>query len=776
MSVSVVIPCYNPNARLFDTIASARAQSRQPVEILLADDGSHISESIEVLERAKPEVDKYIRQSNRGLGAARNSGIRNAGGSLVVPLDQDDLLHPEYIEECMRALTAHPDAAFAYSDYEVFGTRSYPVDCPEYDLYRLLDTNYLTYASLIRREAWERCGGYDESKGIYGYEDWEFWLRLGALGCYGVHVPRRLFKYRRQGPSMSDSVLPRDAELREYIRARHPELYTQENRARIKSRWSPAVCLIGKDSPAPVQTLIDLEVRKEGDWAPRAPAILAAGDGPLDSHSAELAALAVWAGHSRLELPDGALALSRKEFARSRAYPNLNTTPGVPRMNRLPASATAAGLFWRHLHNAGVLSRDAWIKHPLQSAARLIPLRVKEGINRAAGRPFFDLSFYLRFQPGSLLIAGMPQQPLEYCIRTSGKRRIALITPHLGPGGAEAILSEIAMSLRETDCELLLLATQSTDDRWSARWRNAAHHVYDLSRIVSSERMCAAIISIVSNWKCDAMLVQNTLFGYAALPHIRKCLPAVKILDFIHALDDRWDQAAVVCEVDFAIDTRVVANRIVRERLCSSGVPPGKIQMLRVGVDLARFRSTPPRTGGLTMQILFAGRLDPVKRPLLLPRIAAQLVSIRGRRDFQFVIAGDGPELPGLRESVTKARLGDLFAFRGHIDDMAPLYASCDLCVVPSRAEGLPLVILECLACARPVIASNVGAIHEAVDSECGFLVEPGEDEVRVFAERVDLLLKDPQLRQRMGDAGRRKMQSEFDLHLNRETFVRAFQ
>ena len=255
--VSIVIPAYNPSAYLIETIASVSAQTYPRTEIILVNDGSDKPESMAVLEQASRLVGTYIERANGGPGAARNAGFHAARGEYVAPLDADDLLQPAYLAECLTALRDSA-AAFAYTDFHVFGTQNYPERPGEYNLYRLLDRNYLTYAALIRKTAWENSGGYDESQKCIGYEDWEFWLRLGALNGFGRYIPKFLFRYRKHGTSLYDFAKARHDHFVAYIQALHPELYEYENRARIKARWSPAASIVA-DSPAN-QTILDIQV------------------------------------------------------------------------------------------------------------------------------------------------------------------------------------------------------------------------------------------------------------------------------------------------------------------------------------------------------------------------------------------------------------------------------------------------------------------------------------------------------------------------------------
>jgi glycosyltransferase involved in cell wall biosynthesis len=406
----------------------------------------------------------------------------------------------------------------------------------------------------------------------------------------------------------------------------------------------------------------------------------------------------------------------------------------------------------------------------------LIPLRLKERINSGLGRPLFDLTFYLRFQPRGLLFENTPIQPLRYCPRMSpGRIRVALITPHLGYGGAESVLLELAGVLPADRFEVLLLATQSTDNGWSGRWRQSVAHVYDLARIVPPQKTVAAIYSIVTNWKCAAVLVQNSLAGYSAFPHIKRDLPHAKLMDLVHSVDENWDLISVTAGLARQIDVRVAVSGAVRSRLLACGTPENHVVTVRNGVDLERFRPALETTPHDRKQILFAGRLDPIKRPSILVDIAGELLSLRKGADFVFVVAGEGTEASSLQALVRRKGLQGVFELLGHVEDMPPLIAAADIVLLPSRSEGVPLIVLESLACATPVVASKVGAVAEVVDESCGVLIDPAGGEASVFAAAIDRLLNDPGICRKMGEAGRKKVAAEYDLHRAREAYAKLF-
>jgi glycosyltransferase involved in cell wall biosynthesis len=604
-----------------------------------------------------------------------------------------------------------------------------------------------------------------------GNEDWAFWLRLGGKGLYGLHLGKVLFRYRKAGPSLGDVAARHQREAVAHMREEHPELFCGEGCARVKRKWAPAACVVGGAKPE----ILDCEAVEPAQPAEilrrtRARAFLIPGVAP-HPQSAELAALAVWAGNARLRLPDGSLAASREALSRVHELSELRperalgrSAPAAP--PRLPSALATAH---RHLYNAGLLSAEAWLKHPLRSALRLIPLRVKEGVNRRAGRAVFDLSFYLQFQPSSILLGRSLLEPLQYLPPEPSRRRIALITPHLGPGGAERVLLDIAAALRG-NYEIFLIATQSSDSRWRQLWEESAARVYDLAALAPPERVPGALYSILTNWKIGAALIQNSLPAYSIVRELKAALPELKIADLVHSADAEWDFISSTEAVAGALDARVVISEAARVRMLEAGTPEEKIRLIPNGLDLARFESgaLPP---GPPHRILFAGRLDPVKRPLLLVDIAVALRALRPQADFQFVVAGDGPEAGALRARIERAGLAARFEMLGHVPDVAPLLADATLLVLTSRAEGIPLAVLEAFAARRPVVASDAGAVREVVDASTGIVIPDGDETAAAFAKAIDALLNAPELRARMGEEGRRKVEARY----GRERFCQAY-
>jgi glycosyltransferase involved in cell wall biosynthesis len=226
--VSVVIPCYNYGRFLNDAVASVRAQTLRDLEIIVVDDGSTDDVTPEVLNAL--EVQDHdpcltiIRQENQGAPAARNTGIRAARGLYICCLDADDTMEPTYLEKCVLLMESNAGVSLAYSWLRVTGAEERVWKSESLDLDRMRYYNHVSISAVFRREVALEGGGFCAAM-REGYEDWEFWLRLGALGYRGEVIPEMLVNYRRHTAAFMNRARKRHAELFDDIYRRNSAVF-----------------------------------------------------------------------------------------------------------------------------------------------------------------------------------------------------------------------------------------------------------------------------------------------------------------------------------------------------------------------------------------------------------------------------------------------------------------------------------------------------------------------------------------------------------------------
>lgn len=213
--VSVVVPCYNLGRYLDEAVDSVLAQSFQNFEILVVDDGSTDEATRDHLETFTRPKTRVVRSENRGLPAAKNLGLTHTTGQYVSMLDADDRLDPVFLERSVDALDNDASLAFASHWFRTFGDEVWDWTPSSCDLLTLLDANTVNGAALVRREALDAVGGFDETMRD-GCEDWDLWISLVERGYPGRILPEVLFHYRRRANSMSRVMMEGD---------RHPQLF-----------------------------------------------------------------------------------------------------------------------------------------------------------------------------------------------------------------------------------------------------------------------------------------------------------------------------------------------------------------------------------------------------------------------------------------------------------------------------------------------------------------------------------------------------------------------
>lgn len=226
--ISVVIPCYNQGVFLTEAIKSVLGQTYTEFEIIVVDDGSTDFETLTILDTIDNPLVKVMRTPNGGLATARNRGIAASTGTIILPLDADDLIAPTYLEKGVEVFDADSGVGVVYSMADKFGVVNGLWHLPEYSPRLILKENMVFCSAMFHRESWERVGGYNKNM-KHGWEDWDFWLSFCELGIRFFRIPEVLFHYRVREKSMTVSMgYGQKFQMRSRLFLNHPRLYAKQ--------------------------------------------------------------------------------------------------------------------------------------------------------------------------------------------------------------------------------------------------------------------------------------------------------------------------------------------------------------------------------------------------------------------------------------------------------------------------------------------------------------------------------------------------------------------
>jgi glycosyltransferase involved in cell wall biosynthesis len=257
-AISVIIPAFNVEPFIAETIESLLAQTFRDFEAIVVNDGS--TDGTEA--RLAPYLDRivYLKQENKGVMAARNAGIRASRGRMIALLDGDDLWMPDFLETLSGMMESDVGLSVAFPNAEFFGSPNFagrlhqdvfPVAEPvTFD--RVLRRECYIFGSLvIRREAIEDAGMFDETLEGQGAEDFDLWLRMLERGHRFKFTGKPLVRYRWRRDSLSndgvnllscvvsvyEKFLARNTTTvgqREWIASQLPEMRARLSLARFK--------------------------------------------------------------------------------------------------------------------------------------------------------------------------------------------------------------------------------------------------------------------------------------------------------------------------------------------------------------------------------------------------------------------------------------------------------------------------------------------------------------------------------------------------------------
>ncbi|HOY95272.1 MAG TPA: glycosyltransferase [Catalimonadaceae bacterium] len=194
--ITVVIPCYNHGAYLWDAIRSVENSGFRDYEMIIVDDGSTDPETQRIAKEVQEAGYHIILQNNQGVAASRNNAIKLAKGKYIIPLDADNKLLAPYFFEGVKILDENPKVGVVYGDALIIGEKSGSWKNHPMVMEEILFENNIDTCTIIRKKMWEEVGGYDTNAPVPTRQDYLFWLDCIKHNWAFHYLPQFCFEYR----------------------------------------------------------------------------------------------------------------------------------------------------------------------------------------------------------------------------------------------------------------------------------------------------------------------------------------------------------------------------------------------------------------------------------------------------------------------------------------------------------------------------------------------------------------------------------------------------
>ncbi|MBI9081246.1 MAG: glycosyltransferase family 2 protein [Pseudodesulfovibrio sp.] len=227
--LSIVIPNYNYGRfadRFFSSIA-AQSMTLEKVELIFVDDGSSdnsLEQARQWAERISCERFEILTPSRSGKpGLVRNHGLERAKGELLLCIDPDDVLHPDFLSSCVEAFEENGNVDIVYTDYFENSTEgSREIRLPDFNKAHLRTQNALPPAAMYRRTLWDSGTRYRENT---EYEDWDYWVQCQMSGAGFLRIPRSLYTYEIHDMNYSHHAVENDGQAKARIVLNNPAFF-----------------------------------------------------------------------------------------------------------------------------------------------------------------------------------------------------------------------------------------------------------------------------------------------------------------------------------------------------------------------------------------------------------------------------------------------------------------------------------------------------------------------------------------------------------------------
>lgn len=360
--------------------------------------------------------------------------------------------------------------------------------------------------------------------------------------------------------------------------------------------------------------------------------------------------------------------------------------------------------------------------------------------------------------------------------------RVCMILPWMRMGGADKFNLDLVAQLRARGWDVTIATTTGTQNSWMQRFAALTPDIFVLPSLGADHDLLPLLRGLIDSRDPDVVLLSNSEAGYAELPALRALCPGRAWVDYNHMEEEEWrfgghPRSGVSARSH--LDLSITASSHLREWMVARGADPARTEVCTINVDADEWkpdgeaRARVRERLGISADepvILYAGRLCSQKQPEVFARTMGLLAGAGER--FTAMVAGDGEDRALLERRLRELGAAPHVRMLGECSgaQMRELMPAADIFFLPSKWEGIALVLYEAMSAGAVVVGADVGGQRELVTPECGVLLPkatPGreaDDEPPAYARALTPLLRDAQTREVMRQAARAHVEAHFPL------------
>jgi glycosyltransferase involved in cell wall biosynthesis len=363
--------------------------------------------------------------------------------------------------------------------------------------------------------------------------------------------------------------------------------------------------------------------------------------------------------------------------------------------------------------------------------------------------------------------------------KEENKLKILFALPFVITGGADTILLQIAKYLSENNFDISIITTIKTDPKFgdnTNKYEQITQEIYHLYNFLDSQgKWKDFVYYYLESRQINILFIVGSAYFYDLLPDIKRDFPHLKVVD---QLFNEYGHITNNRKYAELIDMNILASQVIEDILLQEyQESKSKTRVIVHGVDTQKEFNSININQKLIRDIIpngkfivsYMGRFSEEKCPLKFVEIVDKL---RDNKDIYFLMLGNGPEYDSVKVKISELGLDDKIYAPGFVYDNRPFLKTTKLLIIPSRIEGIPIILMEGLSLGVPVIASKIGGIPDIIiDGYNGFVCDPNNPDE--FANKIIKIYSDKNLQNQLKTNARTYAEENLDItKMNNEYII----